>query len=84
MRYRAMSLHSLYSMEIFPADYRFYHKNNEIGQRYFVNSVQIKFIIDMLSSALALFIANQSGNAGRYRIWKLNSLKNRTIIKNAV
>jgi hypothetical protein len=56
MRYRAMSLHSLYSKEIFSADYRFYHENNEIGQRYFINSVTIGFFIDISSRALSFLI----------------------------
>lgn len=62
IRFRAMSLHSLYSKEIFSADYRFYHQNNEIGKNYFIQPVKINFFINVISRILSFFIGRSMRN----------------------
>ncbi|NLD92546.1 MAG: flavodoxin family protein [Fibrobacter sp.] len=66
MRFRIMSLHSFYSKDTFPADYRFYHENPDSAGRYYIKSAQIPLFARIGSGLLAV-IAGRSMRKERDR-----------------
>jgi multimeric flavodoxin WrbA len=56
MRFISMSKLSLYSKEMFPADYKFYHENKDLGERYYLKSAKIGGFTRIASQILALIM----------------------------
>jgi len=67
MRFRALLKHSIYSKELFPADYEFYKKCNEENNGYFCKNYRINLLYNLASKALSSIVGN-SMNKCRNRV----------------
>jgi hypothetical protein len=56
MRFRIMSLYSLFFKEIFPANYRFYHENDQLGKDYYLKAAKVNFFKRITAKLLSFFI----------------------------
>ena len=57
MRFKAVSLHASYAREMFPADYRFYFENENVGKNYYLKSAKIGFLKMAASEVLSIPIS---------------------------